>query len=175
MLTKIVNEKWEVSMWMNVLKFVVFIVLLVLVQIVWACENPRVEYGLYTHHVISDRHEVNEVNEMLGIQCGGWQLATFQNSYKGTEVGYDATTYAVGYSLEFGRNINVGAGVFTGYKDKAAQMPEFIHTGLGDLIWYIAPQVVVWGDQVGIKSLSGIGVGARLHGEVFSMSLVSKW
>jgi hypothetical protein len=166
------------------MKFVlsVLVVFIAGVQSVYGCENPKVEYGLYTHHLVSDRQKVNEVNEFIGVQCGGWQFATFQNSYKGFSEDYDATTFALGYSFDVTRNFNMSVGVFTGYKEKIEFMPKQIYIGVGDLIWYRAPQVLVWGDQLVPHSVAqdhrwseSVALGARLHGEVFSMSLVTRW
>lgn len=150
----------------------VFLAIAIMWVPVEACENIRVEYGLYTHHLESDRHNLNEYNEFFGVQCNYLQLSKFKNSY-------NLESHSVGISINtdfFG----IGAGVIHGYGEYLKYFPEWMYKE--DLLFYLAPEINIgvnnvsktlglssqWLKNEGIEDIMLVG---RLFGEVVSVSL----
>ena len=153
---------------------------IVAIAIMWvpveACERVKVEYGVYTQHLSSDRYSLNEYNEFLGVQCDWIQFSKFTNSYH-------LPSHSIGVSVQSDW-VGMGVGVIHGYGEYLQYFPEWMYRG--DLLYYFAPEINVgvgnvskalglssqWLKNEGIEDVMLVG---RLFGEVVSVSLAVVW
>lgn len=145
-------------------------------------DDVQVEYGVYTAHLITDRSTVNEDNNFVSVNYNCWTVARLDNSYNDPTItlGYHFPLSGILPSVGTfsGDNLSVGFGLIHGYGENSKYFPSILQVG-GDLelLWYVVPELTVWGSDFKIDHpwSDNVGVRTRLFGEVSQTSLVLRF
>lgn len=89
-------------------------IVFVLLALVGSVSAFELEFGLATHHWISEG--VNNDNELIGIHWRGIEVGTMLNSYRDR-------SYILGYRFDLGGGFSLSVGTIHGYRDNAKVYP----------------------------------------------------
>jgi hypothetical protein len=147
---------------MKTIKALAFLLLLIAVSFVSiaiiniaSAKSLEFEFGLYTHHLVSDSESLNESNDFISAGVNGYSAGTFVNSLGNR-------SYAVGYRHEFNPYIGLSFGGIYGYNQD-----EFIN----DMLW-LGPWLMYLAPDVQYMATESLGLRVRLFGEVVSLVAV---